>query len=219
MKTYNIDDYDVFVFDFDGTIMDTEFLHYCAYMKAMKTYKHDLELDIQYYFKLIHNIDKTEFNYFLKTIGIHDFNELYKKKAENYLELINKNYINSIGNIEFFLQKIKEKDKISIIVTNSSIKSIEIFKDTYPILNYFDKIYTKEDFTKKKPDPECYLKMQNIYQDKKLIGFEDSYQGFHALYQVKNITPFHISSKNYHYNDFIKNNYNVNVIENYNCFN
>lgn len=218
MKTYNIDDYDVFVFDFDGTIMDTEFFHYSAYIKAMKTYKHNLELNIQDYFKLLHNIDRTEFNYFIKIIGINNFNELYKKKAENYQELIHKNYINSIGNIESFLQKIKEKNKISIIVTNSSIKSIQIFKNKYPIFNYFDKIYTKEDFTKKKPDPECYLKIQNMYNNKKIVGFEDSYQGFHALYQAKNIVPFHISSKNYYYNEFIKNNYDVNVIENYNCF-
>ena len=47
MEEYNIDDYDLFIFDFDGTIMNTEPYHYKTYLKAIKEYKSMLEKDLK----------------------------------------------------------------------------------------------------------------------------------------------------------------------------
>jgi len=214
---FNINNYDVFIFDFDGTILDTEKYHYEAYVKAFKDFDINFEIDIQNYFKYLHNIDKSDFNELLKNHNIK-LEDLYVKKSAYYKEFISKNFIDTIGNIESFLYKIKQRNKELIIVTNSSIQSLDLFLKKYPILGFFDKIYTKEDFTKKKPDPECYLKMQDIYKNKKLIGFEDSYQGFHALYQASDITPIHIANSEYYYNEYMKNNYSMTIIKDYNDF-
>lgn len=219
MKKFNIDNYDLFIFDFDGTIMDTEKYHYESYLKIYKEYDENINLDINNYFRLIHNIDKQEYNKFLKSININNHEEIYDKKVENFKDLIHKNKIDLIGNFDKFIQKLKDKNKEIIIVTNSSKKTIDYFRNLYPILNLFDQIYTKDDFTKKKPDPECYLKIQEIYKTKRMIGFEDSYQGFHALSYAKNIKPIHIKTNNYYYSNYIKNNYNVDIIDNYDCFN
>lgn len=218
MKKYNINDYDVFIFDFDGTIMDTEYLHYKSYLKALQYFNPKIELDQDNYFRLVHDIDKTKFKNYLEKHEILDYDKLYQLKGIYYKENVIKNYVNYFGNIDNFLPKLKKKGKKMVMVTNSSITSITLFKSIYPILNLFDKIYTKEDFKEKKPNPECYLKVQEIYKDHKMIGFEDSNVGMHALSHAKLIKPIHILSHNYYYNNRIKKEYNVEVITSYDCF-
>ena len=161
---------------------------------------------------MVHNIDKSNFHNFLKSNNIN-YDELYQKKSEYYKQNIINNHIKYVGNIDIFLEKLKKKQKKLIMVTNSSIKSIDLLKISYPIINLFDKIYTKEDFTNKKPHPECYLKVQEIYKNSRMIGFEDSYQGMHALSQALNIKPIHIRPKNYYYNDFILDKNNIDMID------
>lgn len=220
MKKYNIDDYDVFIFDFDGTIMDTEGFHYKSYLRALQSLDPKITLNQDDFFRLVHDIDKTEFHKLLKKHEIFDdYDKLYQLKGEYYKENIIKNYVNYIGNIDNFLPKLKSRKKKIIMVTNSSINSINLFKTVYPILNLFDKIYTKEDFKEKKPHPECYLKVQEMYKDCKMIGFEDSNVGMHSLSQAKLIKPIHIASPNYYYNERIKKEYDVEVIHSYDCFN
>ena len=220
MKKYNIDDYDVFIFDFDGTIMDTEGFHYKSYLEALQYFESNITLNQDDFFRLVHNIDKTEFHKLLKKHDILDsYDKLYQIKGEYYKENILKNYIKYIGNIDKFLPKLKKKGKKIIMVTNSSINSINLFKSVYPIMNLFDEIYTKEDFKEKKPNPECYLKVQEMYKDCRMIGFEDSNIGMYALTQANLIKPFHIVSPGYYYNDQIGKKNNVEVINSYDCFN
>lgn len=217
MTKYKIEDYDVFIFDFDGTILDTECFHYQSYLKSLQDFNENINISENDFFEMVHNTDKTNFHNFLKSNNIN-YDELYQKKSDYYKQNIINNHIKYVGNIDIFLEKLKKKQKKLIMVTNSSIKSIDLLKISYPIINLFDKIYTKEDFTNKKPHPECYLKVQEVYKNSRMIGFEDSYQGMHALSQALNIKSIHIRPRDYYYNDFIKNNYNVEIIDNYNCF-
>lgn len=221
INMFQIDDYDVFVFDFDGTIMDTEYTHYLSWKKTIQTFVPDFNITEDEYFKHVHHLDtKTFQNYLYEKYNLTNYDELYKKKSEFYKEEIKTRCHIFIGNFEMFLYKItsKLKKKDLIIVTNSSISSINIFLNLYPQLNIF-KIFTKENFTKRKPDPECYQKIAEIYKGKRIIGFEDSLVGVHALIQVPEIIPFHIKPSNYYYNNLIKEKYNIHVIENYNIFN
>lgn len=216
MTKYNIDDYDVFIFDFDGTIMDTEKYHYKTYLKVLNDYDSKIHLSNDEYFKLSHELDRSNFENIFKDFTIN----VYEKKAECYYKIImdDKNKLNYIGNIDKFINKLKKKNKKTVIVTNSSITSINIIKKMYPLLNEFDKIYTKEDFTHKKPNPECYFTVADIYKNERMIGFEDSHPGIHALTQVKTIKPIHIKIPDYYYNDAIKNNYEIDEIYDYDCF-
>ena len=221
---YNIDDYDIFIFDFDGTILNTEPYHFKAYLKTFKDINIDFNFDLDFnkYCKMLHNVDKTEFNSLLNKYTI-DYIKLYEQKTKNFLEIIKNNFKikknKFIGNCDIFLKKLKEKNKELVIVTNSSNSSINYFKKIIPELELFDKIYTKEDFKQKKPNPECYLKIQEIYKDKKMIAFEDSFQGFHALSFAKCIKQMFIDPYNYYYTGLIKEHYeNVNLIQDYNCF-
>ena len=214
---YKIDDFDVFIFDFDGTIMNTEHTHYFCWKKALQTCIPNFNISSDEYFKHIHNIDTQTFkNYLLNNYNITHYDKIYKIKGKFYEEEIEKRYHTFIDNFEMFLYRLSINNikKELVIVTNSSISSLNIFKDFYPQLSLF-KVYTKENFSKKKPDPECYQKMAEIYKNKRIACFEDSLVGIHALSQVPEITPFQIKPTHYYYNDFIKENYKVNIIKSY----
>ena len=233
MTYQNILNYDLFIFDFDGTLMDTEEYHYEAWLKAIPLYlkqynstennvdNHDFDsiiftmIDYQKYF---HSIEKNSGKNLLKyKYNIDNYEEIYKIKQQNYLNLINSNKENLkfIPGVEDFIKYLKNNNKKIIIVSNTRIEFIKFYVDNFPILKEIDKIYTKECFMQIKPNPECYLKVAHEFKDLKKIGFEDSLIGYHALYQVHNITPVIVNNKEYYYKEYINNNYNKTIFIDY----
>jgi beta-phosphoglucomutase-like phosphatase (HAD superfamily) len=106
-----------------------------------------------------------------------------------------------------FLKLIIKNNKKFVIVSNSIKKNIDILIEFFPILSYSSKIYCSEMFKKKKPHPECYLKVVKDFPNFKMVGFEDSLTGIEALTKVKQIKPIFINTSKYYYYDHIINNY------------
>jgi D-arabinose 5-phosphate isomerase GutQ/beta-phosphoglucomutase-like phosphatase (HAD superfamily) len=206
--------YDIFIFDFDGTIMDTENYHCQAWNLALKEINPDSkELSIHDYFKFFHTLNNNNQQIILKNLyDIEDFNEVYKIKQINYNNIIKKNKVEFVNGMEDLLNFLINHNKKFIIVTNTSIKNIEVCKNDYPILKNAFKIYTRENFLNRKPNPECYLKILNEYPYEKKIGFEDSLPGLHALYQVSDIQPILIYNKDYYYTNYILKNYKNTIL-------
>lgn len=206
----NLLKYDLFIFDFDGTLLDTEKYHCKAWNNALSIEKNkNIEIDINDYCKYFHSLTSIMSRNYLKILyDIDNYDYIYKKKQYEYEKIINNENIDFINGAENFLNFILKNNKKFIIVTNTSAKFIELFKVKHPILNSATKIYTKEDFINRKPNPECYLRISNEYKSEKKIGFEDSLIGIHALYKVCEITPVIIHNINYYYNSEIINNYN-----------
>ena len=62
-----ISDFDLFVFDFDGTLMNTEKYHAKAWNEAIADYKNNkLLLSYKDYQKNFHNLDKNHIKNYLK---------------------------------------------------------------------------------------------------------------------------------------------------------
>jgi len=199
-------DYDLFVFDFDGTIMDTEKIHCKAWVDVISN-----NIDIQNYQKYFHSLIKDYSKHFLHlyyNIKYEDYDHLYKLKQDRYEELIKSENIELIKGVYDFLNYLIQYNKKFVIVSNTSKKFIDYYSEKYPILKNAYKIYTKELYIHKKPNPECYLKIVNVFENYKIIGFEDSLVGIHSLYQVKEITPVLIYNENYYYKDLIIEKYN-----------
>jgi D-arabinose 5-phosphate isomerase GutQ/beta-phosphoglucomutase-like phosphatase (HAD superfamily) len=233
----NILSYDLFIFDFDGTILDTEKHHCYAWNKAIENILYNKnendrnnennqnKLSFQDYFKYFHSLDSKYSRMYLNikyNIDIDKFEELYSIKQKIYNDLIKIENIGFVDGCYSFLEFLINNNKDFVIVTNTSINNINIFKEKYPILNRALKIFTKENFLIKKPNPECYLKIVHTYKNiyKKMIGFEDSLPGIQSLYQVPDIKPVFIHNNNYYYNDYIKNQYpNIIINESYNLNN
>jgi D-arabinose 5-phosphate isomerase GutQ/beta-phosphoglucomutase-like phosphatase (HAD superfamily) len=213
----NILSYDVFVFDFDGTIMDTEKFHCKAWNLVLAEFNNSFHINMNYYYKYFHSLDRKLSKDFLKiSFNINDYDKIYKRKQEKYKELIETQNIELIPGIENLLNFILSNNKRFVIVSNTSNNFIDIFKIKYPILNNAFKIYTKELFLNKKPNPECYLRVINDFKNDNLIGFEDSLLGIEALTQVNKIKPIYINDSKYYYNEHIINSYeNLIIIPNY----
>jgi len=219
----NILNYNLFVFDFDGTIMDTEKTHSRAWEIVLSKHM-DKEIIInmsdyqKYFHSLIKDYSKNYLN-IIYSIKYEDYDILYKLKQNMYEELIKIEDIKLIDGVEYFLNYLINNNKKFIIVSNTSKKFIDFYSLKYPILKNTYKIYTKELFVNRKPNPECYLYIVNEFKNYKIIGFEDSLTGINALYQV-NITPVLIYDKEYYYNNLILEKYkNIILLENYNIKN
>ena len=219
----NILNYDLFIFDFDGTLLNTEKYHCKAWNNALLKYQsqnknnnQNIQLNIGTYYKYFHSLDPLLSRNFLKIYyDIDDYETLYMKKQDEYEEIIKYENIGFVNGADVFLNFLINNNKKFIIVSNTSQKFIEIFKSKYPILNKAIKIYTKECFINKKPNPECYLKINNEYINEKKICFEDSLIGFHALYQVYNITPVFIYNLNYFYSKIVAKYNNMILTKDY----
>jgi D-arabinose 5-phosphate isomerase GutQ/beta-phosphoglucomutase-like phosphatase (HAD superfamily) len=211
--------YELFIFDFDGTLMDTEEYHNKSWNKALSQYtKNDIQINMQDYQKYFHSLDNTySKNYLNICFNVIDYDKIYKIKQQYYEEYVKSKKINFIKGAEDFLKLLIENKKKYVIVSNTSNKFMDIYKEKYPILNNAEKIYTKEIFINKKPNPECYLRISNEYKNISKIGFEDSLVGIHALYQVQDITPIFIVDKNYYYYEYIQNQYkNISLLTDFN---
>jgi hypothetical protein len=199
-------DFDLFVFDFDGTIMDTEKIH-CKAWEVVLSHKIGIHNYQKYFHSLIKDYSKHYLHLFYN-IKYEDYDHLYKLKQDKYEELIKSENIELIKGVYDFLNYLIQKNKKFVIVSNTSKKFIDYYSIKYPILNNAFKIYTKELFIHKKPNPECYLKIVNEFKNDKIIGFEDSLVGIHALYQVDQITPVFIYNEDYYYKDHMIEKYN-----------
>jgi D-arabinose 5-phosphate isomerase GutQ/beta-phosphoglucomutase-like phosphatase (HAD superfamily) len=228
----NLLEYDLFVFDFDGTIMDTEELHCRAWTLALSKIKNeDIHISMNDYQRFFHSLKKNYSKYYLNMywdISFKDYEYVYKLKQTIYKEFIlttnvlltnvEKTNVQLINGCDIFIDFILKNNKKFVIVSNTSKECIDIFSIRYPILKNAFKIYTKEFFLHKKPNPECYMRVIQDFPNHKIIGFEDSLPGMEALYKTKYyITPVFIYNKHYYFNDYIFKKYtNIITFEDYN---
>jgi HAD superfamily hydrolase (TIGR01509 family) len=209
--------YDLFIFDLDDTLIKTELMHYEAWFKVLKEEINNFEMDFTLYCQKFHSIENDFIKkYFEEELKLTNYIDLTNKKIYYYNELIKQNDIKFIDGADNFINKIIENNKKFVIVTNSSKYSVDIIINKLPLLKKANKIYYKEMFVNKKPNPECYIKVINDFCNyKKIIGFEDSLTGIQAITQVKEIKPIFINSTNYYHYNYIINKYKTEFINNY----
>jgi HAD superfamily hydrolase (TIGR01509 family) len=153
-----------FVFDLDGTLIDSERVHYDALIKAGWRPGTSFE----------------EYTFLLDTKGIlYPDDETRKRKKENMayenVTLI-KGAEQAINHV--YLNKLEHA-----VVTNSSRSVVEKFCEQLPILKKLTNWVTREDYNLPKPDPECYLLAMEKFNTsgKHVVGFENTLLGAKAL--------------------------------------
>jgi HAD superfamily hydrolase (TIGR01509 family) len=150
-----------YVFDLDGTLIDSERLHYEA-----------LGWDISF----------EEYEHFLNTTGIQLDPESRKLKNERMVY----QGVKWIPGAEELVDHIHKNNLNHVVVTNSSNNTVEKFKEQLPGLRKLTNWVTREDYEKPKPDPECYqLAMKKFYKnEKKILGFENTLLGKQSLSSI-----------------------------------
>lgn len=88
-----------------------------------------------------------------------------------------------IGGVVDFLKLLKSSGIKTAVVTSSTKKKMEsVYKVRPELLELFDRIFTSDDVTKSKPDPQCYNLAAEFFGADSRTGFvfEDSFSGLQA---------------------------------------
>ncbi|MEM5821195.1 MAG: HAD family hydrolase [Candidatus Aenigmatarchaeota archaeon] len=163
----------VFVFDLDGTLIDSVELHAKAFKFAVKTlgyknynslykrFKKFVGLPLETIVKeLIPNIKNEEMDEIRKLKDYYFFKNLKKVK-------IKKRVVNIV-------KKLKQKGIKIAIFSSSSKNLVEKVLNEFKLRNFFDYIVSKEDVKNHKPNPEGLYKIMKVFKTKNIIFVGDS---------------------------------------------
>lgn len=184
----SLKDFDAFIFDFDGVVMDTESLHFKAWNKGFEIMGDTLtEAE---YLPLKSTGRKHIVAAFSKKIGREiseeETLEICQIKDAYFKELcenIDKSLL--IKGVEDFLIKLKNENK-KIAVASSASTTTELLKKV-GLTKYFDVVADGNLGLPKKPDPAVFLKAAELLgvEKEKCLVFEDSTAGLEAAENAK----------------------------------
>jgi HAD superfamily hydrolase (TIGR01509 family) len=184
--------YQLFLFDFDGLLVNTEMLQFQAYKDMCLSRGFALEWSFAAYCSYAHSPDTEAlrnaiYDAFPKLWEMEpDWSILYAEKKQLYEELLFCSRIELMPGVARLLGELQEADIRRCVVTNSWKNQTDLIKHSLPLLKTIPHWITREDFLKSKPDPEGYLRAIAHYGKKgdRIIGFEDAPRGVAALLQT-----------------------------------
>ncbi len=188
-----IEQFQLFLFDFDGVLVDTEPLHYAAYEQVCLKRGIPWVFNFEQYCKEAHGesqgIKKAIYREFpeLATQGT-PWDVVAAEKKEAYTELLKNRPLALMPGVEQLLEILQSQRRLSCVVTNSSSEHVDRIKESLQVLKCIPHWITRDDYQHPKPSPEGYLKAIERYasvkDQSKVIGFEDTFKGFKALSQT-----------------------------------
>lgn len=186
-----IDDYQLFLFDFDGLLVNTEEIHFLAYQKMCADRGFILDWDFSRYCQHAHYdseaLRKGIYAYFPDLHKLEpDWKVLYAEKQKAVKELLKAGAIHLMPGVERLLRFLDQVQIPRCVVTHSSDELVSIVREQNPILDSIPFWFTREHYSNPKPHPECYLKAIDklAKKDDRIIGFEDTPRGLNALLET-----------------------------------
>lgn len=182
--------FELFLFDFDGLLVNTESLHFQAYINIYAKRGFVLNWDFQQYAQAAHigaeSMKEAIYQEFPKLYEREPYWEvLYEEKTAEYIDLIGKSRIEMMSGARKLLEALEKANIRRCVVTNSTKQQTDLIRAKIPVLNTIPHWITAGDCLNKKPHPECYLRAIRLYGEKgdRIIGFEDTLKGLNALRQ------------------------------------
>jgi HAD superfamily hydrolase (TIGR01509 family) len=201
--------------DFDGTIMNTAKFNWECYNVILKKYNKNITFQ-----DFLLSINNSHLDIFFRdnlNLKEEEIIEIREKKYElMYTQIETTHTLEFVPGMEEFINYIETNNIPHCVVTNTSIKPINMYKEHFPILKKLKNWITREDYNLPKPNPECYkLAIERYGKDKHTIGFEDSWVGYQALKNTVDEIYIINGEEQVNYDKFQKEN--VNLLANYNC--
>lgn len=187
-----IERFDLFLFDFDGLLVNTEELHFEAYLQMCHLRGFDLNWGLAQFFTAAHfnatGLKDAIYSTFPRLLEQEPCWEvLYAEKKKIYQELLEKGHLEFLPGVAKLLQALVDSGKKRCVVTNSAKVQIEVIRDRLPLLKTIPVWFTRETYREPKPHPDGYLKaiVELGEAGDRLVGFEDSVRGLKALEGAK----------------------------------
>ena len=175
------------IFDFDGTLAETEEAHRNAFNKAFKSKKLNWHWDQYIYKKLLQIAGGKEriefynksFSLNSKKISSKDIEEIHLQKTKFYSQSVSQGIVQLRPGIREFLERAKYNKKKLAISTSTSLDNVTLLLKSCLNENpedLFSFISTGDLVKKKKPSPDLYklvLAEMNLMPEE-CLAFEDS---------------------------------------------
>lgn len=164
------------IFDFDGTMLDTETVWYDSFRETLA--EHGVDLPLEVFAEGIGTYDDSLFRYIIRQMGsdrllkeIQD-RALARHKEKTALLPLRE------GVEDYLRDAVRLKLRIAL-ATSSPYAWVERFLRSHGLMHYFETLCTKDDVSKVKPDPELYtLAVSRLgIRPEEAVAFEDSANG------------------------------------------
>lgn len=169
------------LFDLDGTLVDSEALHYAAFKQALLEHGYDLDSlgdTIQYggSFRKLFLAIAERFH-----LPDDTFEQIYERKVEITLATP-AHTVDILDGAISFLELLKERSVPMGIVTNSEQAYVEHVLSGFDLAQYFDHIVHAEHVTQPKPAPDGYRRGLELLQlpSDHVLAFENTDAGITA---------------------------------------
>ncbi len=187
-----VDQFDLILLDFDGLLVNTEFLHYSSYKKMVESLGFSFPIDYPTYCSGAHiSLEALKNLIYLHCEGLNkaypDWMTIRELKQKIYLSELNQGHLSLMPGVEELIHSIHFFNKKACIVTNSPLSQIELIEQKLKILKTIPFKITRELYTHPKPSADSYLKAIEFYAsvNDRIIGFEDTPKGIEALKNAK----------------------------------
>lgn len=183
-----ISKFQLFLFDFDGLLVNTEHLHFQSYVNALADRGYDLGWNLMRFCELAHlNSTAMREAIWAQFPALEPiWGEIYAEKKRAYLKLLQSGKIELMPGVEQILKALHNAQIRHCVVTNSFQEQVQLVRSQLPALQAIPHWVTRESYEKAKPSPDGYLRAIELYgkMGDRMIGFEDSVRGIKALQQT-----------------------------------
>ncbi len=172
--------YSAYLFDMDGTLVNSEKFKGLALSKACSEFGGNV--DVNKYKFIMGESWLVVTKYIFETAGISpDLNAFNNEFGKIYKDLLSQNLALN-PNVRNLLDKIKTAGKKIGVVSSAPRWTLDQILTQLELLPYFDLIISQEDVVHHKPHPEAYLSaLQKLsLPSSEVLIFEDSNAGINA---------------------------------------
>lgn len=180
------------IFDLDGTLVNTEPLHYRAWKKTLNR-NGVSQFTFDTFMRFVGTSNEKVAGDFIESDNIdRSVMDLVLEKQADYMNLISE--IKLIAGTRDILEKYHSTLRLAV-ASSSHKREIMAILEAHQLDNYFELVIGGDMVKRKKPDPEIYIKVQQALgvKPEECIAFEDSEHGVNS---AKNAAMYGVAIPN-----------------------